>query len=515
MRKQSWAYGEPDPDRARHLRTILVVLAAVLTIAPTAALADNLQSDLNTTTGGLDKTVNRGTLSPGSAYSQDVFLFVQLQPGATNDPTYPFNVTGSGNLGATFSGVTILGANTTNGQTGQVSWTTPTAQATAQNYTITVSFDANTTINESPATVNIQFSIPAAPSNTPPSVSVTGVGNGATYELGSVPAAGCSVTDAEDGPSTFAATVSAVSGPLSAYGLGSQTASCSYSDGGGLSASASATYSIVDTTAPVITFVGRTAPNGNGWNNGDVTVSWSCSDTPGSGVLNASISQTVSTEGANQSATGTCEDHAGNTASDTQSGINIDTTDPTVSLVGGPADGGTYYFAFVPAAPTCNASDALSGLDACSVNGYSNAVGSHTVTANAMDKAGNGSSASASFTVLAWTLNGFYQPVDMNGVFNSVKAGSTVPLKFEIFAGTTELTDASYVTSLKYGSVACDATSATDDIETLATGGTVLRYDSMGGQYVYNWKTPSTKGCWSVVVRTLDGGSISAFFKTK
>jgi predicted secreted protein len=29
-------------------------------------------------------------------------------------------------------------------------------------------------------------------------------------------------------------------------------------------------------------------------------------------------------------------------------------------------------------------------------------------------------------------LKGFYQPVDMNGVYNIVKNGSTVPLKFEI-----------------------------------------------------------------------------------
>ena len=29
----------------------------------------------------------------------------------------------------------------------------------------------------------------------------------------------------------------------------------------------------------------------------------------------------------------------------------------------------------------------------------------------------------------------------MNGVVNTVKGGSTVPLKFEVFAGTTELTD--------------------------------------------------------------------------
>ena len=45
-----------------------------------------------------------------------------------------------------------------------------------------------------------------------------------------------------------------------------------------------------------------------------------------------------------------------------------------------------------------------------------------------------GATASATFQIAAWTLKGFYQPVDMNGVWNTVKGGSTVPLKFEVFA---------------------------------------------------------------------------------
>ncbi len=40
-------------------------------------------------------------------------------------------------------------------------------------------------------------------------------------------------------------------------------------------------------------------------------------------------------------------------------------------------------------------------------------------------------------------MKGFYAPVDVNGVLNTVKGGSTVPLKFEVFAGSTELTDTS------------------------------------------------------------------------
>jgi hypothetical protein len=61
------------------------------------------------------------------------------------------------------------------------------------------------------------------------------------------------VTDAEDGNKSFAATLSAVTGTYASDGIGSQTASCSYTDGGRSTAEASKTYGIVDPSAPVIT----------------------------------------------------------------------------------------------------------------------------------------------------------------------------------------------------------------------------------------------------------------------
>jgi hypothetical protein len=84
-----------------------------------------------------------------------------------------------------------------------------------------------------------------------------------------------------------------------------------------------------------------------------------------------------------------------------------------------------------------------------SVTGYSTAVGPHTLTARATDNAGNVSMATGSYTMLASRFAGFYSPVDMDTatepVVNVVKHGSTVPLKFEVFAGDTELTDTSAV----------------------------------------------------------------------
>jgi hypothetical protein len=636
--------------------------------------------------------------------------------------------------------------------------------------TVTVSLAGSIALNSDPTPAQGMVEVDAPPSNTAPSVSVTNVTDGASYEIGTVPSAGCSVTDAEDGASSFAATLSAISGSLAAYGIGAQTASCSYMDDGGLTASDAKTYSIVDTIAPGIAFVSRTAANVSGWNNSDVTVNWSCSDS-GSGVVNSFVTQTVSTEGANQSATGTCTDHASNTASETQNGINIDKTapnpptvslspaanaqgwnnvavtatfawngdtgavqsgegsctsmttvsldsatdagtevsgtctdkasnpsasasatvkldsvDPTISAYaggyasgdwtnqdvtvtftcfdalsgllstcpvavlvdsntpfegqnvsasvsdnagnsatsntinvkvdktkptisgaaspavdgsngwyktaptvtftcgdglsgvascivdgsspasasvtlgesssaqtvggtatdnagnieaasvaglrvdlsnpatptwasGGISDGGSYYFGSVPAAPGCQSSDAISGLRDCLVSGRLLTVGTHTLTATATDNAGRTSTATRSYTVLAWTLNGFYSPVDMSGathVWNTVKNGSTVPLKFNVFAGSTELTSTSVVNQpLKAVGITCDAGTA-DDIELLATGGTSLRYDSTSGQFIYNWQTPKKPGaCYIVTVSMQDDSSISAYFKLK
>ena len=124
-------------------------------------------------------------------------------------------------------------------------------------------------------------------------------------------------------------------------------------------------------------------------------------------------------------------------------------------------------------------------------------------------------------TIQAWALHGFYQPVDMppgpaNPVWNSVKNGSTVPLKFELFAGSVELTDVAAVRSFTQTMVACDASAPSDDIEVTSTGGTSLRYDAVAGQFIQNWQTPRLPGqCFRVTMMTQDHSALTAFFKLK
>jgi len=217
-----------------------------------------------------------------------------------------------------------------------------------------------------------------------------------------------------------------------------------------------------------------------------------------------------------------CADVAGNTtAGMTSADFKIDVTTPyNLAFVGGGlVNGGLYYWGFVPVGPSsCTAQDALSGFKSCSLSPYSDAVGGHTITATALDNADNAATKDLSYTVNAWTLTGFYQPVDMGNVLNTVKGGSTVPLKFEMFAGATELTSTAYVHDFKVQGVQCVGFSdlPQDPIELTTTGGTTLRYDGTAGQFIQNWQTPKQAGqCYAVTMTAMDGSALTAYFKTK
>ncbi|HEV2070792.1 MAG TPA: PxKF domain-containing protein [Acidimicrobiales bacterium] len=372
-------------------------------------------------------------------------------------------------------------------------------------------------------TITVVAPTVSAPANTAPTVSVAGVTDGASYDKGSVPAATCVVTDAEDGNSSFPATLSAITGLYASDGIGEQTASCSYTDRGTppLTAAASKTYNIVDPSAPIISHVlNPAAPDGlNDWYTSNVSLAWTVTEneSPNSLQTTGCVDQNVTVD---QVATKySCSASSAGGPAGTDVTIKRDATPPTVALLGGPADGATYYVGLdtIPAAPTCSASDATSLVANCDVTGYSKAVGTHTVQATATDNAGNPATSSPiTYTVANLTLNGFYQPVNMGSVLNTVKGGSTVPLKFEVFAGSTELSATSIVKSFGTRSIQCDGTALSDEVEITSTGGTSLRYDATAGQFIQNWATPKSPGACIRATLTLNGGQvISADFKLR
>ena len=171
----------------------------------------------------------------------------------------------------------------------------------------------------------------------------------------------------------------------------------------------------------------------------------------------------------------------------------------------------------------------------CSVSGATvSLLGKGTCTIRA-SQAGNANYEAApdvdqSFQVAGWTISGFYNPVTMGDpslVINSVKSGSTVPLKFELFKGSVdqsvpvaanELTSTSAIKSMNAVKYACGQMGGMEDpVDFTAAGKTELRYDSVAGQFIYNWQTPSKQAnsCYKVTITMQDSSTLVAYFKLK
>ena len=157
---------------------------------------------------------------------------------------------------------------------------------------------------------------------------------------------------------------------------------------------------VTDSSAPVIDVTVSPSPNALGWNNTTVNVSWSVTD-PESGIASTTGCDTVSVTAETSGATLTCSARNGVGLTNTRSvTIRIDRTGPSITFAG---NAGTYTVD-QSVAISCTATDGLSGLASAACPtftgpAYVAGLGSHTLTASAIDNAGNSSTASATFTV--------------------------------------------------------------------------------------------------------------------
>jgi hypothetical protein len=113
-------------------------------------------------------------------------------------------------------------------------------------------------------------------------------------------------------------------------------------------------------------------------------------------------------------------------------------------------------------------------------------------------------------------FGGFLQPVDNPPTANTGRTGRTYPVKFQIRdKNGTLVTNLAAVTSIKSKEVPCGSFSGdpSDALETTATGPTSVRFED--DHFVYNWKTPSSAGCYELFVTLADGGTHSANFSLK
>src|SRR5215212_52710 len=103
-------------------------------------------------------------------------------------------------------------------------------------------------------------------------------------------------------------------------------------------------------------------------------------------------------------------------------------------------------------------------------------------------------------------------------LWNTVKGGSTVPLKFNVYAGSVEktsLSDIKGLTAQQLKTRSTDQTAVNDPVDFTTTETTSLPYDTTAKQWIQNWKTPKvgSETCYRATVTFADGSSISAFFK--
>jgi hypothetical protein len=315
---------------------------------------------------------------------------------------------------------------------------------------------------------------------------------------------------------------------------------------------------MIDLTKPnIVGAIVPLAPAGTGWYNiatGAPKAKFLCTDLDGdndatngegSGVASCEADYTFGSSADPQSHTGNGSDNAGLTNSTSVGPVKVDLSKPTgIAFTGSNVvtDGATYAFGSVPAAPTgCTADDTFSGLKSCTLDsGYGTGVGSHTIKATATDNAGNVETKTLTYTVDPWNATGFYSPVgttnskflpapgplptvNSTGEWNTVKGGSTVPLKFNVYAsvGGPEKTSTDDIQYLKAQQMNCSATTGGtmgDPVDFTTTEQTSLRYSGtpgVDGQFIQNWKTPKVSGttCYRTAVTLDDGSSIYAFFQ--
>jgi hypothetical protein len=319
--------------RGGRLGSVLGALLAFVAFAA-VAYADDIANNLDASVDAAAEVMP--LVEGGAAGTTRLYVVPRNGDGKngcnlTGSTTLTVSVSSSNPAAATVSPSSITFTNCVAENAGPTLTVTPHSVGAT---TITLSQSGNTTgatfaLAAATFTVNV-----APPPNTAPQISVAGVTGGSSYAKGFVPAATCEVVDAEDGNVSFAATLSGVVGPHSSDGIGEQTASCSYTDGGGLLASSSVTYGIVDPTPPSILHTITGELGDNGWYVSDVGLAWNVSEpeSPGSLSKTGCVDESIT---ADQAATSyTCAAaSAGGATGPVEISIKRDASAPSVDGV--------------------------------------------------------------------------------------------------------------------------------------------------------------------------------------
>lgn len=271
--------------------------------------------------------------------------------------------------------------------------------------------------------------------------------------------------------------------------------------------------------------------------------------TPAEGAyyaVNQSVTSAFSCyEGAGGSGISTCLDQGGNpsgTAIDTstagtysmtvtatsQDGLTSSQTvnytvaaAPTASITT-PPDGANYSLGQVVNADYSCAEGAFGpGLAYCDgtvENGTpvdTSSVGTHSFTVIAASKDGQYNVKTVNYTV-GYVVTGFLPPIKNAPAMNNGAAGRTYPVKWQLQDAMGQyINNFDTITGISVEQFdACGSTTGTYIDITLA-GRTSFRYDTAGQQYIFNWASPATPGCYALTVTFDSGQSLSALFNLR
>ena len=233
---------------------------------------------------------------------------------------------------------------------------------------------------------------------TAPVVTISGVNDGDSFELGNEPAPECLTSDATSGVAT-AALLDIVADPGNpGDGTGQFTVECvGAEDNAGNGAFASLVYSVsapADTTPPVITYALTGTLGANGWYTSDVSLVWSVTDDESAVVSSGCDMLTLDSDTASQSFS--CEAISeGGTSTETVT-LKRDTTSPNLTFAPEPlATTNGWHNTDVTVTYTCT--DETSGVDPVASDLATDVLtATGSALATCVDFAGNNATASYS-----------------------------------------------------------------------------------------------------------------------
>jgi hypothetical protein len=143
-------------------------------------------------------------------------------------------------------------------------------------------------------------------------------------------------------------------------------------------------------------------------------------------------------------------------------------------------------------------------------------LGTRTFTVTATDLVGNTTTVSRTYTV-GYSFGGFAPPLKSVPGVNTAKVNQALRIQFRLFDLGAAVSDLAAVSGLSYASASCQGFSSdpANALPAAPAGETSLRFDATTSSFIYNWKAPSARGCYTLLINLSTGQRIPSYFQLK